>query len=333
MFRSIIVPLDGSPLAARAVPLVVALADAATTITLVGVADVWNDTYGTYGAAEEETLLRDLLARDLAAMATPLRERGLSVREEVRRGDAATEILACAADQGADLIAMTTHGRTGVARWVIGSVATRVLRGGAMPTLIVRPDAVQRPNADTASIRTVIVPLDGSDRAAQSLAAARRVAEGCDATIAVVRVVDDRWAYPVMTGMEVYASVYAPVAMADLRAEAERDVQATAAHLRHCGFRATATILVGDPAAQLVDHIAAQEDALVVMSSHGRTGLDRWVFGSVAEKLIAHVHTPLLVLRANAVGAVPTPTQTEGEHIGMRTPVSQGAGERGGQKR
>ena len=328
MFRSIIVPLDGSSLAARAVPFAVALADAETTITLVGVTDVWNDIYGTYGAVEQETLMCDLLARDLAAIATPLRERGLSVREEVRRGDAATEILACTADQSADLIAMTTHGRTGVARWVIGSIATRVLRGSTVPTLIVRPDTAH-PSAGPASIRTVIVPLDGSDRAAQSLAAARRIAEGCDAMIEVVRVVDDRWAYPVMTGMEMYATVYAPEALADLRAEAESYVQETAAQVRDCGLRATGTILVGDPATQLVDHIAVQEDALVVMSSHGRTGLDRWVFGSVAEKLIAHVHAPLLVLRANAVGTVPTPTQTEGEHVAgevretlARTPVT-----------
>lgn len=284
------------------------------TITLVGVADVWNDIPGAYGTAEEETLLRDFLARDLAATGAALRGRGLSVQEEIRRGDAATEILACAAGRGADLIAMTTHGRTGVARWVIGSVATRVLRGGTIPTLVVRPDMVQ-PGTTTVPIRTVVVPLDGSDRAAQSLVVARRVAEGCNASIEVVRVVDDRWAYPVMTGMELYATTYAPEAMVNLRAEAASDVEATAEHLRRCGLRATGTLLVGDPAEQLVDHLAAQKDALVVISSHGRTGLDRWVFGSVAEKIITHVHTPLLVLRANAHGVVPTLTQTVDAHV------------------
>ncbi len=160
MYRRIVVPVDGSELAERALPQAEALARlTGAPLHLVRVVDLTGlARYGSIGLhaevtafqqvlANEETLARD----DLERTAGGLRERGLSVTTEQRRGDAATEIVG--AIEPGDVIVMATHGRGGMKRWFLGSVAEEVVRHAPVPVLLVRalpvPAAVEAPKAAT----------------------------------------------------------------------------------------------------------------------------------------------------------------------------------------
>ncbi len=139
MYKRILVPLDGSPLAEAAIPHALALAKSCggeLVLLRVAVAPVFplDPVLAWAGAVEE--------ARDyVAGLALKLRDEGIKITVRARWGDPVEEILEYVDEGDIDLIAMTTHGRTGLKRWVLGSVAENVLRRAAVPVLMVRaPD-------------------------------------------------------------------------------------------------------------------------------------------------------------------------------------------------
>ena len=142
MFKRIVVPLDGSPLAEGVLPQVKQVAGPDTEIVLVRVPVyvVFDPAMVTpsmvtamYEYVQKET--SEYLERTTAA----LRAEGLNVRSELCEGPVALAILECAERVQADLIAMSTHGRSGVARFLIGSVADRIVRSAKIPVLLLRP--------------------------------------------------------------------------------------------------------------------------------------------------------------------------------------------------
>lgn len=137
MFKKILVPLDGSALAEAILPQVTELVrvhDAELVILRVALA------HGFPGADPTEAQLHAVRESEkyLEEVEKGLKGRGLRVSSVVRYGHAAEEVLDHAAFSGVDLIAMSTHGRTGVSRWVLGSVAEKVLRASTTPLLLVR---------------------------------------------------------------------------------------------------------------------------------------------------------------------------------------------------
>ena len=160
MYRRIVIPVDGSELAERALPQGEALARlTGAPLHLVRVVDLTGlARYGPIGLHAEATAFQRVLANeetvageDLERTARGLRERGVAVTTEERRGDAATEIVG--ATEPGDVIVMATHGRGGVTRWFLGSVAEEVVRHAPVPVLLVRalpvPAAVEAPKAAT----------------------------------------------------------------------------------------------------------------------------------------------------------------------------------------
>ena len=148
MFGKILVPLDGSPLAEAILPQVTELARVhGAELILLRVALA----HGFPGADPTEAQLEAVREGEkyLEGVEKELASRGLRASRVVRYGHAAEEILDHAAFGGIDLIAMSTHGRTGVGRWVLGSVAEKVLRASSTPLLLLRA-----PGAPTATIRT-----------------------------------------------------------------------------------------------------------------------------------------------------------------------------------
>ena len=143
MYRKILVPLDGSDMAEAVLPHVEMLARAnGCEVVLLRVA-----LNPAYQFAMTDPAMLGVIVNDMQAEAEKylqrvtgqLKERGLTVTSEMAEGDTATCILKIAEQKGADLIAMSTHGRSGVARWLIGSVADRVMRTAKVPVLLVRP--------------------------------------------------------------------------------------------------------------------------------------------------------------------------------------------------
>ncbi|MDT0630846.1 universal stress protein [Rubrivirga sp. S365] len=190
-----------------------------------------------------------------------------------RGSDPAAEVVRYADDVGAGTVVLGTSGRQGVQRFRLGSVAETVVRRSACPALVV-PN--RSPDRTPGAERPVLVPVDFSDHSARALAVARSLADLYGAAIEVLHVAD---------GLAHADAEGDPPSSEALRAFA-RDAGAgdVAAHLAE-----------GDPAAEIARH--AEDAGAVVMGTHGRGGLARAVFGSVAEATLRQVRCPVLVVR------------------------------------
>ena len=304
MFSGITVPLDGSSLAESALPYALALADAmgmpVTLVHAVPLPKLSLDYQLRYDASDEATLLAR--AGDaLEARARSLRGGGRRVASYVVAGDAAEEIVRYAERSDGRCIVMATHGWGGVLHWAFGSTARKVITSATVPTLVVRPGAVPERPEEAATIRTILVPLDGSDLARGAIPIVKELAKPLGAAVTLARIV------PMPTGMSM-ASPYTPMmtqpyfdeTIAAQRAVAAAALDTIVGELRGAGIVATAVVQVGSPANRLLDLLGEETFDLVVLSSHGRTGIKRWALGSVAERLIESSHTPVLIVRAAA---------------------------------
>lgn len=143
MYTKILVPLDGSPLAEAALPHARALADCTNAqVVLLRVAVDPGAEFSFSDPSLAETLVEEMetnAKKYLSGKARELYRDGLKVLTMMREGPVAETILDVADEIGADVIAMCTHGRTGPARWLMGSVADRVIRGSKVPVMLIRP--------------------------------------------------------------------------------------------------------------------------------------------------------------------------------------------------
>jgi nucleotide-binding universal stress UspA family protein len=307
MQAEILVPLDGSLVAETALPPALALARA-----LVGSVTLLRVTPPTLGAEplaeaiqapvityRPRTEDRDQADAYLAGVAQRLDAPGVPLRIVVLRGDPATAIVQYAREApDVRLIAMATHGRSGISRWVFGSVAEKVLRATPTPLLLVRPaDDGMAPPVHPLPYRTIVVPLDGSPVAEQALDQAYEVATATGASLLLVAVVPEPDEFLAAEVGDI------PVWMLEDRmAETERlhtYLQGQAARLMNAGLTVEIQVVTGSPATAILDSAAETGADLIVMATHGRGGLQRLWMGSVALKVVQSARTPVLLVRAH----------------------------------
>jgi nucleotide-binding universal stress UspA family protein len=291
VFRTIVVPLDGSPLAERALPYAAALAGATgAQVILLRAAqprpDPGADAPPAWAPEEDSAYLADARTR--------LRARGAALVEgAVSSGEAAAAIRDEARLRRADLVVLATHGRSGLGRALSGGVADDVLRRAEVPVLLVPPAAPPAwPARLPAEPRRVVVPLDGSPFAEAALPPARGLAAALGAELHLLRAVPP-------AGALLPRQVLAPAGgEADAaRREAGADLEATAAPLRAGGLRVVCHPVVADPAAGLAGAAKGLGADAIAMATHGRAGLTRLVLGSVATAALRRATVPLLLVR------------------------------------
>jgi nucleotide-binding universal stress UspA family protein len=293
--KRIVLALDGSALAQRALPYAATLAGKAGARLLLVRAALAQPLFQDDLAAAQIAAIAAAEA-DLEAAATPLRAEGLSVETRVCYGPAAPAIVEEARLSHADLIVLSTHGRGGVGRWIYGSVADRVLREAETPVLIVPPAADAGWFASGEA--RVLVPVDGSALAEEALRPAAALAAALEGTLLLVRVVE-----PLYYGY-LYGQPYPPapdVDLAQMLTAAASDLDALAGRLRAEGHRVATRAEVG-PAARTIARIAGEEGvAAIAMATHGRGGLARLVMGSVATGLLQRADVPVLLVHPTPV--------------------------------
>ena len=270
MFDRILVPLDGSAVAESTLPWVTRIlrrSDAEVVLLRVVVPEIPE----VDALTPQEKLTQDADAY-LGSLIRRVESEGVRVRGIVRVGSAPEEILDVSRSEKASLIAMSTHGRSGVSRWIFGSVAEKVLRSSLLPVLVVRSFGPER-----AGIRTILVPTDGSSLSMGVLPAVKGLARLFGSRVLFLHVLEQAGSSP----------------MRDVETAMTRAVQECA----DTGVQATTTMRIGDPAVQVLDACESSDIDLIAMSTHGRSGVSRWVFGSVTEKILRAVFVPMLVVR------------------------------------
>jgi nucleotide-binding universal stress UspA family protein len=285
-----LVPLDGSELAERALPIAAHLARATgSALVLVQVLPLTTWAFAVPGsqATYDQTVPyyeiiddEDRATRSyLSQVADKVRGSDLVVQTLAVRGDPAGTLIDLEPQVQAGLVVMASHGRTGLSRFALGSVADRVARHGYAPVLVVRPFGESQPGVQLAD---ALVPLDGSPLAERALDIVAGLAEHVISRVTLARVVN-------------------PERHAGETDEAERSLEEARARLqeqldgRACAIEIT--ILYGKPADQIIQRSERACD-LVIMATHGRTGATRWAFGSVADRVLRGIRVPLLLVRA-----------------------------------
>jgi nucleotide-binding universal stress UspA family protein len=309
MQREILIPLDGSPLAETILPHAQRLAEstgsAITLLSAVPTVLTANAVAGPLGMEpyDEHAWETDVAqAHDyLLRVAARLEAQGLRVRADVVEGVPAPAILDyCTRHPAVGTIAMATHGRSGLGRWVFGSVAAQVLHGAVIPLLLVRPQPGPHGPQTPAGrpYQTILVPLDGSLLAEQALTTATTLARAAGAALLLVSAVPEPDAHVGRPGNETQPRSRAAAARVAEAGRLETYLGRTAADLRAQGLGA-GTALPGGPAAEGILHAAETSGAdLIVMASHGRSGLARLWLGSVAAKVVQGATRPVLLVRA-----------------------------------
>ena len=301
MFEKILVPLDGSAIAQGILPCVKTLARRfGSTIVLFHAAEapVELDRQEKY-AKETIDRIRSLAQQYLAGVAKTLRRQRFKVEIEIGLGGVARSITDFAEEEKVDLIAMSTHSRSGPARWMMGSAPDRVLRHTHRPVLLVRPTGESPVDAKPLPLKRVIVPLDGSRAAQAVLPCVQEMAKTLKLEVVLIQVISaettiqftpmgpDTWAVPndILQQIDVLASGY----LAGVGRELERE-----------GISVRWDVLRGAPAHSIVEFSKETPGSIVAMTTHGRSGLRRWVLGSVADQVVRASGEPVLVIRPDA---------------------------------
>jgi nucleotide-binding universal stress UspA family protein/mannose-6-phosphate isomerase-like protein (cupin superfamily) len=313
-FRRILVPLDGSRLAEIVLPVTFALAaKLGATVTLLHVLE--RDAPDT---VHGERHLRDTAEaeRYLHAIAEQWSATGVRVDLHVHpnpENDVAGSIAQHAAELGADLIALATHGSGGLRRLLFGRIAEQVLRRGGQPVLLMRPqpDASQPSSFDC---RVILVPLDGTPDAERAIPAARALARATGAELHLVRVVPT---VSTVRGPASAAATFTPTATAALL---DAEQQSAHEYLLAIGRRLAADSNVavqvrrGDVADELAKAVEELGADLIVLSTHARGGIESFLTGSIAAELLGRLDRPVVLVRredgasdAPALGAVSSP--------------------------
>lgn len=316
MFQRILVPLDGSPRAERALPVAARIARASGgSILLLQVVSPPIDYGGGLGAgglvsgemiesdiAEASSYLKTIATMELLA--------GIATVTEVLYGPPAQDILAYTETQEADLIIMCSHGRTGITRWVLGSVAHRLAHQSPVPVLVLRDteDILARSKAMLPF--RVFVPLDGSQLAETALVPAAHLAAALAAPNRGILHLAQVAKLSTTTTTGSFVNQFNESALeydkAYLTKVAEQ-LQTTMKDLKlSISWSIAGETKDEDVAATLrtmAEHGERGKEAegegdgdLIAISTHGRGGLERWVMGSVTERLLNSTKLPMLIV-------------------------------------
>jgi nucleotide-binding universal stress UspA family protein len=191
----------------------------------------------------------------------------------VGTGDPATGILAYALEKNIDLIAMTTHGRGGMARFLFGSVAATVVRKAQLPVLLTRP-GIPHP---TRPLKRILVSVAGSETPNDLLTTVKSLARGPDTDIVLFHAVP-----PVQDPAPQWA-LETPLS---LNSRPEHYLQELADSLEEQGYTAWPSVLSGDPEEKILEQAKKLDVDLIALATHARTGLERLMAGSVAEGVL-----------------------------------------------
>ena len=294
MYEKIMVPLDGSNAAEMVVPYAEEIATKFNSeIALVSVAEPT--------PAESDHLFRAYLKTIQEKVRTELgnwgAKPGTPVTIEVLAGKPAQEILSYAADKNVSLVVMASRGTSGEGPWLLGNIAAKVLRATTKPVLLVRREAPAEGLQRKKLINRIMVPLDGSKVAERVILHAEVLAKSLGGKLLLFH------------SVELMRATYNPEASvipkSTIREENKRRKESSeqyldlvAKGLQERGHSVSKYVKTGAPPEQILDFAGANSVDLIAMSTHGRSGVSRWVLGSVTDKVLHAGDVPVLVVRA-----------------------------------
>ena len=306
MYKRILVPLDTSKLAEIALPyakeLAVKLGSEVILIHVRTLADTPDNLdHRVYISKMAATVEQDMKKSPDLPRGEEVKVKSAVIGSPSLLTHPAEEILNYAEKENVSLIVMATHGRTGIRRWALGDTTNKVTRVSKTPILLIRassgvPESVHLDN--------VLVPLDGSKQSEAVLAYIENLASKLKTSISLLNIVEPLYhIYPSYDGMGYYGGSgivripYTDEELKPLKEVAEKYVKSVSDKLTDLGIKASYEVKVGSPDEEIIKTEEEIRPNIVAMSTHGHSGFGRWNHGSIADKVLHHGNTPLLLVR------------------------------------
>ncbi len=295
LYEKILLPLDGSDLAQQAIPYAEKLAGSlGSQIKLIYVRGPHEDKYSNMHKLYLQKIAEAMKSGAEQYTDKPGRDK-IIVESTILAGDPAQEIVDYADKENIDLIVMSTHGRTGITRWALGSVADRVLRATRKPLALIRAKNIRPNTLPKNIINKILVTLDGSAQSEVVIPYVEELASRIKAEVVLLHVLEP--SYYVFTVGGFNWDAYSEKQRKSMKAFYTDYLQGIAAKFRKMGITTKYQVIFGIVAEVIIDFSDKVHADFVAMSTHGRSGVNRWVLGSVAERVLRAGNTSLLLVR------------------------------------
>jgi nucleotide-binding universal stress UspA family protein len=304
MYAKMLVPLDGSPNSERIVRYARSFADAfGSSVELTHV--IHPDTiealidpeHGRFNDAVQSGLMRRS-AEYLDRIAESFSDSS-KMQFRVEIGEPAEIIIDRAAGDSGILVAMSTRGYSGVKRWLLGSVANKVLHGVKNPLLFAKAEGSPQDNRD-ALLTRMLVPLDGSGLAEEVLPHVAAISKAMSLRVELLQVYAPPLSALIPADYQAAPEDFPGSAVGQAaREKAERYLEEKRNQLVEAGVREVSCMVVeGEAAHRIIETAQSTRGSMVAMCTHGRSGVRRWALGSVTERVLSYSDDPLLVIPA-----------------------------------
>ncbi len=306
MYKKLLVPLDGSKLAEVVLPYAEELASRLNAkITLLHVLPVYYHVYAAletttqipYTEAEMEPV-REKAQEYLNNVSKQLADKGIATNNIIIISNAtADEIIGCVEKENVDLIVMGSHGRTGIGRLVLGSITDKVVRAIKQPIIVIRAKDGNTDVSQQTLFKKILVTLDGSKGSEIVLPYIEELALKLQAQVTVMHIITPHY---------FEAETESPKQLEELRESSREYIEKINAGLKQKGLNSEAEfkeVTSGSEAETIIKFADEVGADLVAMATHGRSGLSRWAFGSVANKVLHEGNTPILLVRESGAGS------------------------------
>jgi len=307
MYKKILVPLDGTQLAELALPYAKELSGRLNLdMTILHVCSPEEQVFTSMHQSYIDQIAKRIANQAMEIQlntSSPDEFKPIEAKGELVVGYPAEEILDYAKNHKIDFIIVATHGYSGLKRWRLGSVADKVLRASRVPILLVRTKTSDEVAYDKWPSKTLIVPLDGSGIAesvlphVEILAKQRGIGPINVVLISIVEQPTISSDYP-EASMPISWEEHVEQTIAWLKLGSKQYLEKIANRLTDSfGFKVKIRVLMGNPAKEIIKYSNRHPFSLIVMATHGHSGIFRWTYGSVADRVLRGSSSPVFLVR------------------------------------
>ena len=282
MYEKILVPLDGSEVAEQAMPYVEQMAQRLKSEIILITVCLPGDP------------LERALTEYIERRAEKIQSLGVKTRSLCIEGEPATSIINFAEKNKVGLIVISTHGKTGVSNWPLGSIASKVVQRSNIPVFLVRSTHPGKAPAEI-ELSKILVTLDSSRFSEAIIPYVEKLAKSMNSEVTLLRVIESAK----LPQLAAYRDreKYEKDFMAKMEREAERYLDKKKTALAGKGVKVNSAFLTGKPIETILQYSEEKSVNLVALTTHGFSGISKWAYGSVASKIIEGSPKPVLLVR------------------------------------
>jgi len=289
MFEKILVPLDMSKMAEQVIPLAVDFARAfGSEVHLISICEAHN--------GQEEETCRSYLNTEAGKLAAILGEE--KIKTMLVAGSPDQQITRYAQNEKINLILMTSHGRSGVVLWPMGGTVEKVLRRTRTPLLFIRVKETQESPGSLNLFENILVPLDGSELGAIVVPLVIEIADKFNSKVTLIHVIDtDRRVHSLG---RIDAVPFREEELQSLKMRGEEYLKTQAKRFRRTAGPVRTEVRAGNVAEEIIKFARGDNTSLIALSSHGHSGFEAWILGSVTSKILHSSNKSILFAPAIA---------------------------------